>query len=186
MAAIGSYSCGVALPVSHTGDLKKLASESEKVIGKYSKGAHCLPTKKGFHVSIAEFSAPTLATANKINGLIANTLRGFREFTIQRYQKQAELFTGPKKDFVVLPVKVKDAKKNGQHKVLSEMSQKIQTLIRANGGTVLFPNFRPHITVGKVTPKGVSGNVRLPEAKKKMTLEINPKKPIVFKPFLVK
>jgi hypothetical protein len=176
-ASVGTYSCAVALPVKDSKhDLKSLVQKSEKRVGTSLQSI-----KKGFHVSLAEFSAPSLAIANKINSLVLSEVQKARPFDITTYNGHAEWFRGPKKDYVVLSVKVLHRKKNKAPHVLVDLSKRVNSIITKNGGHVLFPVFKPHITLGKVFPKGQGA--RLPSAKKKFCLAVDPKLAFAFKPF---
>ncbi len=181
----GNYSCCIALPIQdNQGELRKLATDSGQRVSRFSQGGHLLATKKGFHLSIAEFTAPTLRIANKINGLALSAMRKCHSFDITTYNGRTELFAGVKKDFAVVPVKTEHKKKNKNPRVLVELSKKVNTIITSNGGTLLFPAFKPHVTVGKITPKGVSNAVRLPPVKK-LRLQANPNRAFAFKPFAI-
>lgn len=176
-ASVGTYSCAVALPVKDSKhDLKSLAQKSGQKIGNSFSAI-----KKGFHVSLAEFSAPTLAIANKINSLVLSEVQKAHPFDITTYNGHAEWFRGPKKDYVVLSVKVSHKKKNKAPHVLVDLSNRVNSIITKNGGHVLFPTFKPHITLGKVIQKGQGAH--LPSAKKKLCLNVDPQQVFAFKPF---
>jgi hypothetical protein len=181
----GKYSCCVALPIQdNQGELRKLSADSGQRVARFSRGGQVLPIKKGLHLSLAEFKAPNLQTANRINSLALKEIKKFQGFDITTFNGHVELFSGVKKDFVVVPVKTEHKKKNKSPRVLMALSTKVNNIVTRNGGTLLFPNFKPHITIGKITPKGVSNGVRLPHVNK-LHLQVKPNSAFAFKPFVM-
>lgn len=179
------FSCCIILPVQdHKGDLQEVASKSQKRVSRYSKGGTLVATKRGFHVSIAEFTAPTLATANKINTLALAAIQKFKPFDISTYKKdgRATVLSGPKKEYAVVFVKVSKKKSNPKKQVLVNLHQEVEQIVVNNGGRPMFPTFQPHITVGKITPKGRVGGVRFPRVGK-LHLPVDPSKAVACKPF---
>ena len=181
----GRCSCCVALPIQdNQGKLQKLGADSGQRVARFSSGGHVFTIKKGLHLSLAEFTAPNLQTANKINSLALKAIKKFHSFDVTTFNGHVELFSGVKKDFIVVPVKTEHKKKNKNPRVLMDLSAKVNNIVTRNGGTLLFPNFKPHITIGKITPKGVSNGVRLPDVNK-LHLQVKPNSAFAFKPFVM-